>query len=103
MISRVGRQTVGMRFLGLVFLAMPPLPIPIIDSSVAYAAEHADLLDINTAKADHLEALPGIGEAYSEKIVKSRPYAQKDELVQNKILPRATYEQIKYKIVGKQK
>lgn len=86
----------------LVF-ALPLLPLTVADHSMTYAADKADLLDINTATAEQLKALPGIGDAYSEKIIKGRPYQRKDELVQKKIIPRAAYEGIKYKIVAKQK
>jgi DNA uptake protein ComE-like DNA-binding protein len=59
--------------------------------------------NLNTATAEQLKALPGIGEAYTEKILKGRPYQRKDDLVQKKILSRTAYEGIKYKIVAKEK
>jgi len=77
--------------------------VPLGWGLVLVAAKKVDLLDTNTATAEQLKALPGIGEAYTEKIIQGRPYQRKDELVQKNILPRATYEQIKYKIVAKQK
>jgi len=63
-------------------------------------ASHAPT-DINSASATELDALPGIGPARAEAIVKNRPFRAKDDLVSRHILPQSVYDGIKDRIVAR--
>jgi len=84
----------------------PAKPTPPAKAADKAADKKADtktaLIDINTATKAELSALPGIGDVYSQKIIDGRPYAKKDQLKSKKIIPGATYDKIKDKIIAKQ-
>jgi competence protein ComEA len=89
-------------FVAALLLAVTPIfsvaqaPKP----AAATAAAAAAPLDINTATADQLKAFPGIGDAYSKRIIDGRPYTAKNQLVSRGILPQATYNKIKDQIIA---
>ena len=62
-----------------------------------------ELLDINSASAEELDKLPGVGPARAKAIIAHRPYFGKDDLVNKKIIPSNVYAQIKDKIIARQK
>ncbi len=91
--------------LAAMLLCLPPVfaaaqQTPKAAAGAATMAD-ADKLDLNTATADQLKALPGIGDAYTKRIIDGRPYTAKNQLTTRGILPQKTYDGIKDSIVAR--
>ena len=91
------------------FLALPALaqtaspPKPPSSATALKLAQAKQLVDINSASVEELDKLPGVGPARARAIIANRPYSGKDDLMRRKIIPPNVYNQIRDKIIARQK
>lgn len=74
---------------------------PAAATPAASKGETKDKVDINSATKDELKKIPGIGDRYSDDIIKGRPYANKRQLLTKKVVPDAVYNSVADKIIAK--
>ncbi len=86
--------------LWLAWLPCGELRAQIAASPAPQAATQSDIVDINTASAAELKALPGMGDAYAKRVIAGRPYTAKNQLVTRGVLPQAAYERIRDHVVA---
>lgn len=72
------------------------------DTRSTATAPKMDTVDINSATAAELKALPGVSDNDATKIIQGRPYSDKSQLVSKKVVSEPTYEKMKDHVVAGQ-
>ncbi len=72
------------------------------DTPTDKSEKPGELVDINSASAEELQKLPGVGPVRAKAVIEHRPYHGKDDLTNKKIIPENVYNEIKDKIIARQ-
>ena len=99
-------MTFRRRLLSAAFFAATLCTLPAVAQTITPAHPNSAIatapLDINTATAAQLKKLPGVGDAYADRIIKGRPYTAKNQLLSKGVVPQSTYDRISGMIIAKQ-
>lgn len=69
--------------------------VPTNNSVVTNTNQSPIIINLNTASAEELDTLPGVGAVTVNKIINGRPYNTIEELLNKKVVNKGVYEKIK--------